>query len=87
MKDFDIIIIGAGWYGCHIANKLQDKYKILIIDKSDDIFNGSSYYNQNRLHLGYHYCRDYSTRNLCQNYYDKFKNDYSECIDEIDDNY
>lgn len=84
---FDIIIVGGGWYGCHIANKLQSKYKILIIEKSSDIFNGSSYYNQNRLHLGFHYARNYETRNLCQSYYDRFKSEYEECIEDIEDNY
>lgn len=84
---YDIIIVGAGWYGCHIALSLKDTYHILILEKSDDIFNGASYYNQNRLHLGYHYSRDYDTRNLCKQYYDEFKKEYSECIDEVDDNY
>ena len=86
-NNYDIVIIGSGWYGCHIAYKLQDKYKILIVDKANDIFSGSSYYNQNRLHLGYHYSRDHGTRNLCHEYYENFKNQYSECIDDIEDNY
>ena len=56
------IIIGAGWYGCHIASYLLDKNKtIVIIDKENDFFNGSSSKNQNRLHLGFHYPRSSST--------------------------
>jgi hypothetical protein len=84
-----IIIIGTGWYGCHIALILSKykEYDITIIEKNDSIFNNSSYYNQNRLHLGYHYCRNYPTRNLCQKYYDKFINQYSDCVDHIDNNY
>jgi hypothetical protein len=39
------------------------------------------------LHIGYHYCRDYNTRHLCQKNYDKFINEYKDCIDDIDDNY
>ena len=84
-----IIIIGSGWYGCHIALLLR-KYQeidITIIEKNDGIFNNSSFYNQNRLHLGYHYCRNYPTRNLCQKYYDKFLKEYKECIDNIENNY
>ena len=30
----DIIIIGGGWYGCHIANILKKKYNVTIIEKN-----------------------------------------------------
>jgi hypothetical protein len=58
-----------------------------MIEKNNEIFNNSSYYNQNRLHLGFHYPRDYNTRNLCQNYYEKFCEKYGYCVDHIDNNY
>jgi hypothetical protein len=86
-KHKEIIIIGSGWYGCHIAKTLSDKYNITIIEKRNTIFDNSSYYNQNRLHLGYHYCRNYNTRMLCKNYYDVFKAVYNNCIDDINNNY
>jgi hypothetical protein len=82
-----ICIIGCGWYGCHIAQILKDKYDIIMIEKENDIFNNSSYYNQNRLHSGFHYCRDYSTRHLCKNNYERFKSTYNEMIDIIDNNF
>jgi hypothetical protein len=82
-----IIIIGSGWYGCHIASILKDKYDVLIIEKNSDIFDNSSYYNQNRLHLGFHYCRNYATRNLCQSNYDIFVKKYGSVVDYIDNNY
>jgi hypothetical protein len=82
-----IIIIGSGWYGCHISSILKDKYDIIMIEKNNDIFNGSSYYNQNRLHLGYHYCRNFSTRQLCQQKYKLFYDKYNELIDDINNNY
>jgi hypothetical protein len=83
----NIIIIGCGWYGCHIASKLKDKFNIIMIDQKSDIFDNSSYYNQNRVHQGYHYPRDFATRNLCSRYYNRFKNEYNEVIDSIDNNY
>lgn len=83
----DIIIIGAGWYGCHIAKTLQYKYNITIIEQNSEIFDNSSYYNQNRLHLGFHYSRDYNTRSLCKNNYETFKTYYGDCIDDISNNY
>jgi L-2-hydroxyglutarate oxidase LhgO len=67
-----IVIIGGGWYGCYSALLLQDKYDVILIEKNDDIFKESSYYNQNRLHLGYHYSRNFNTRNLCKNGFNKF---------------
>ena len=58
-----IAIIGAGWFGCHLASELKnDGHSILLFEKEKDIFAGASGNNQNRLHLGYHYPRSYITR-------------------------
>ena len=83
----DIIIIGGGWYGCYVAYILSNKYNIILIDKNDDIFEGSSYYNQNRLHLGFHYPRNNSTRLLCKNNFTKFIDQFEELVDTIENNY
>lgn len=84
-----IVIIGGGWYGCYSALLLQDKYEVILIEKNDDIFNESSYYNQNRLHLGYHYSRNFNTRNLCKNGFNRFfeKFEKHNIIDKIKNNY
>jgi hypothetical protein len=87
MKHKDIVIVGAGWYGCHIASILKDKFNITIIEQKEDIFDNSSYYNQNRLHLGYHYSRNFPTRNLCKEKYDRFLKKYEFLVDHIDKNY
>lgn len=85
----NIIIIGAGWYGCHIAMILKQypEYNITIIDEKKEIFNNSSYYNQNRLHYGYHYCRNYNTRQLCKNNYNLFIDKYNFAVNYINNNY
>lgn len=83
----NIVIIGSGWYGLHIANLLKCKHTVTLIEKDERIFSRSSYYNQNRLHLGYHYPRDHKTRNLCQRNYNQFCEKYKECIDHIPNNY
>ena len=84
----NVIVIGTGWYGCHIALFLKSNgYDVTIIEKNSEIFDNSSFYNQNRLHLGYHYPRDFSTRNLCKYNYDKFNKIYSDVIDKIENNY
>lgn len=84
-----IIIIGAGWYGCHIVMVLKKLglYDITIIESKSNIFDNSSYYNQNRLHQGYHYCRNFATRELCKNNYEQFIKEYEFCIDYIKNNY
>ena len=87
METKNIIIIGSGWYGLHVALLLQDKYNVTILEKQNDIFNGASTFNQNRLHFGYHYPRSYKTRDLCVNNYSRFIKKYRDVVDFIDNNY
>lgn len=82
-----LVIIGGGWYGLHIAYKYQNIYDIIVLEKNNDIFTGSSYFNQNRLHQGYHYPRSYKTRKLCKDKNIMFMNDYSHIVDDIQNNY
>ena len=81
-----IIIIGGGWYGCYSAFLLQKNHQVTLVEKNNDIFDNSSYYNQNRLHLGFHYPRNSKTRNLCQKYFNKFKNTFNSTY-QVDNNY
>jgi hypothetical protein len=83
----NIIIIGTGWYGLHTALLLQNKYNVIILEKNTEIFNNSSNYNQNRLHLGYHYPRCAKTREICYKGYHKFIDNYRNVVDFIDNNY
>lgn len=81
------VIVGAGWYGCHIASVLLKNNKdIIIIDKANDFFTGSSSKNQNRLHLGFHYPRSIETINECNYGYTQFIEKYSQLITTIPNN-
>ena len=73
-----IAIIGAGWFGCHIASEILKlkKYDIKIFDRNNQIFDGASSNNQNRLHLGFHYPRSKITRTQSKNGYKKFLKEY-----------
>jgi hypothetical protein len=82
-----ITIIGGGWVGCHLAKQLKNEHEIILIEQDDSIFNGTSYHNQNRLHYGYHYARNYETRNLCKTTFYRFINDYGFCVTDIDKNF
>ena len=70
-----------------MAHKYQNIHEVIILEKNNDIFMGSSYNNQNRLHIGYHYPRSHNTRNLCKNGYTKFLEDYKYVVDDVDENY
>lgn len=80
-----IAIIGGGWLGCHLANSLQKTNDVVLFER-DQIFSGSSFFNQNRLHLGYHYSRSYDTRLLCKNTFDRFYKQYSFLIEDVKKN-
>jgi len=72
-----ILIVGAGWYGCHLGLYLKEKgFKVQIFEKESDLFMGSSDKNQFRLHQGYHYPRSAMTINEAKVNYKKFKNKY-----------
>ena len=47
-----IAIIGGGWVGCHIANKLEKNHSINIFEKNNFLFQETSLKNQNRLQIG-----------------------------------
>lgn len=78
---FDKIIIGAGIYGLYAGLYCGKKGdKILIIEKDDIAFGRATFINQARVHMGYHYPRSYSTAIKSANYFDRFTNDFPECI-------
>jgi hypothetical protein len=82
-----VLIIGAGWYGCHISNILLEKgIDICIVDKANTLFSGSSSKNQNRLHLGFHYPRSKETMDECLRGYYAFLNLYSHLTERFDKN-
>jgi hypothetical protein len=71
-----MLIIGGGWVGCHLAYSFRNDFDVVIFEKEKSLFTKTSYINQNRLHLGYHYSRNYSTRNLCYDTFDMFLEKY-----------
>ena len=49
-KDLKILVIGTGWFGCHIARKLaKNNVSIEMIEKNNSIFSSQSGFNSNRL--------------------------------------
>jgi len=81
-----IAIVGGGWVGCHMALNLRKKHNVTIFDKNSELFTETSSNNQNRLHYGYHYARNYKTRELCKTTFNRFINDYGFLITDIPKN-
>jgi hypothetical protein len=77
-----IAIIGGGWVGCHLTKVFKNRHQVDLFE-SKDIFSKSSSHNQNRLHLGYHYCRSFHTRELCKNTFNRFLEEYNFLIDGV----
>ena len=54
MKDYDVIIIGAGVSGCAIARKLaKGKLRIAVLEAKSDVCEGTSKANSGIVHAGY----------------------------------
>ena len=83
MEFYDRIILGAGMYGLYAAGKsIKMGYKTLIVDVDEEPFTRGSYINQARLHNGYHYPRSYSTASKSAHYFQRFYNDFKDCIND-----
>jgi len=82
-----IAIAGAGWYGCHIGAFLQQiGFEVAIFERSGAVFTGASGKNQNRLHLGFHYARDYTTRFQSRDGFSRFIERYPGLSETINSN-
>lgn len=62
----NILIIGGGWYGCHLADRLRLEHNVRLVEQRPHLFGGASGANPARMHLGFHYPRSRLTRRACQ---------------------
>lgn len=77
----NIGIIGAGWYGSHLAIALKKAgHEVTLFEKNDDIFSQISGNFGIRLHTGPHYPRSQETRKYCRKGFDEFKKTYPDLI-------
>jgi hypothetical protein len=84
----NICILGAGWFGCFIADELIKKgYLVDVYEKEKDIFLNASGNNQNRLHLGFHYPRSLITRKLSIDGFKIFKKKFKLFSKKIKNNF
>ncbi len=82
-EQFDIVIIGGGFYGCCIALYLHPFYsRILLIERESDLLGRASLVNQARVHNGYHYPRSYLTALRSHINFPRFVVDFRDCVDD-----
>lgn len=77
MKNYDYIVIWAGFYWLHTARHLWNKwFNVCLLEKEWDAFTKASYINQARVHNWYHYPRSFSTALKTKEYFNRFINDF-----------
>lgn len=78
-----VAVVGSGIFGSAIALKLAEEgADVTLFDRASDLLMGASFNNQNRLHLGFHYPRDDETAMQCIKGFQRFKNEFGECVKE-----
>lgn len=82
-----VLVIGAGWYGCHLASALIEKScDVKIFDAAQEFISGAGLRNQLRLHQGFHYLRSKITRTEAFEGFNKFLKKYPDLSTTISSN-
>lgn len=84
------VVIGAGFYGIILAlylSKIKKIPKIVLLEKNEKPFGHASFWNQIRIHNGYHYPRSFTTACRSHSSFRKFISDFNDCIDTSIDSY
>lgn len=76
-----VAVIGCGIFGAMTALRLAEAgWRVTLMERHPTALQGSSFNNQNRLHLGFHYPRDDETARQCIRGFDRFKQEFPDCI-------
>jgi glycine/D-amino acid oxidase-like deaminating enzyme len=86
VRQFDFVVIGAGFFGTRLALLLaRDGSRVALVERGATVCGQASYANQARVHNGYHYPRSYSTALGSHKNYDRFRSEMIDCtIDDFD---
>lgn len=80
-----VIIVGAGWYGCHISIALKKlNYDVVVLEQNEEILSQISGNFGVRIHAGPHYPRSKKTRESCQKAFHQFIAAYPELVVQHD---
>ena len=74
MREVDALVVGGGFYGCHIALALRELgfTRVRLVEREPAIMRRASYVNQARVHNGYHYPRSLPTGISSQRNFSRF---------------
>ena len=87
-KQYDILVIGGGFYGLYIAEHFALLgFSVLLCEKEDELMTRASYVNQARVHNGYHYPRSMLTALRSRISFPRFSEEFADCIDSSFDKY
>jgi glycine/D-amino acid oxidase-like deaminating enzyme len=79
-----VVIVGGGFYGSTLATHLaREGARVTLLEARADLLGGASYFNQARVHGGYHYPRSLRTAGRSQANYQAFMARYESCV--VDD--
>jgi len=74
-------VVGAGIFGCSMAITLSYLgYEVVLVERLPKILYSTTRNNTNRVHLGFHYPRDFATANMCKENFKHFVNFCPEAI-------
>lgn len=82
--DFDIAVVGGGFYGCCLALFLRSVAdKVVLFEAGGGLLERASRVNQARLHAGFHYPRSFVTALRSRLLQGRFAADFSDAV--VDD--
>ncbi|GHE10648.1 FAD-dependent oxidoreductase [Klenkia taihuensis] len=81
MTKRQIAVVGGGFYGTSLAGHLSRQgAAVTVLEARDQLLGGASYFNQARVHGGYHYPRSLRTAGRSQASYLSFMDRYRSCV-------
>jgi len=76
-----VAVIGCGIFGAMAAIRLAQRgASVTVFERQSAPLMGASFNNQNRLHLGFHYPRDDETARQCIRGFQRFRDEFGECV-------
>lgn len=82
-RNVDVIVVGAGVFGCALAIHLgKQGYSVLLVEREEQALTRASFHNQARVHQGYHYPRSMLTAMRSRINFSRFVADFGDCVDQ-----
>ncbi|MGH9321523.1 MAG: FAD-dependent oxidoreductase [Vicinamibacteria bacterium] len=82
--EYEVLVIGGGFYGCVLASHAASALgrRTALVEKGPSFLGRASYYNQARVHRGYHYPRSLLTASRSRANFGRFLHDFRDCVDD-----